>query len=110
MSLCLNFKNNCEMSKRRTLNKLIYFKKNKKKICGYGATSKSTTILNYCKIGPDIIDCIFDTTKEKNNKYSPGMHIPIVKMNKSKFNMFDISVICLHGIIKKKFLKKKSNF
>ncbi len=53
-------------------------KKQNKKICGYGATSKSTTILNYCKIGPDIVDVIFDTTKDKINKYSPGMHIPIV--------------------------------
>ena len=29
-----------------------------KKIVGYAATSKSTTILNYCKIGPQIIDYI----------------------------------------------------
>ena len=28
-------------------------------------TFKSTTILNYCKIGPDLIDFITDTTKEK---------------------------------------------
>ena len=50
------------------------------KICGYAATSKSTTILNYCKIGPNIIDFICDTTPEKISKYSPGMHIPIVNM------------------------------
>ena len=48
------------------------------KICGYAATSKSTTILNYCGIDSSIVDCIFDTTPMKQGKYSPGMHIPII--------------------------------
>jgi len=59
------------------LEKLEKIKKSNKNICGYGATSKSTTILNYCGIGAQLIECIFDTTKEKVGKYSPGMHIPI---------------------------------
>ena len=49
-----------------------------KKIVGYAATSKSTTILNYCGINSNTIAYICDTTKEKIGKYSPGMHIPIV--------------------------------
>lgn len=49
-----------------------------KKVISYGATSKSTTIFNYCGIGPDLIEYITDTTPEKQNKYSPGMHIPIM--------------------------------
>lgn len=49
-----------------------------KKIVSYGATYKSTTIFNYCNIGPDIIDYIIDTTPSKQNTYSPGVHIPIV--------------------------------
>jgi len=50
----------------------------KQKICGYGATSKSTTILNYCGINHKYIDCIFDTTPYKIGKFSPGTHIPIL--------------------------------
>tara|TARA_B100000965_G_scaffold400010_1_gene421131 strand:+ start:1632 stop:2813 length:1182 start_codon:yes stop_codon:yes gene_type:complete len=75
---CYIFKKKVENSKKKLIEKLKRMKKQNKKICGYGATSKSTTILNYCKIGPNIIDVIFDTTKDKINKYSPGMHIPIV--------------------------------
>jgi methylation protein EvaC len=74
---CLQFKKNCEISKNKLNEKLYKIKKSNQKICGYGATSKSTTILNYCNIGPELIDCIFDTTKEKIGKFSPGMHIPI---------------------------------
>jgi methylation protein EvaC len=74
---CLQFKKNCEISKNKLNETLYKIKKSNQKICGYGATSKSTTILNYCNIGPELIDCIFDTTKEKIGKFSPGMHIPI---------------------------------
>jgi methylation protein EvaC len=49
-----------------------------KRICGYGATSKSTTILNYCGIGRETIDYISDITPIKQGKFSPGMHVPIV--------------------------------
>ena len=78
---CLSFKKNCEKSKNYITKILNNFKNNGKQICGYAATSKSTTILNYCKIDKKIIDFICDTTKEKIGKYSPGMHIPIVPVS-----------------------------
>lgn len=56
---------------------LIQLKDQNKKIISYGATGKSTTIFNYCGIGPEIIDFITDSTKNKQGKFSPGMHIPI---------------------------------
>ena len=56
---------------------LATLKEQNKKVVGYGATSKSTTILNYAGIGPDLIECIFDTTPIKQNKYSPGVRIPV---------------------------------
>ena len=74
---CLSFKKNCEKSKFSLIEKISTIKKKGKIICGYGATSKSTTVLNYCDIGKDSIDCIYDTTPEKINKFSPGKHIPI---------------------------------
>jgi methylation protein EvaC len=46
-------------------------------IVGYGATSKSTTLLNYAKIGPQSLDYICDTTPSKIGKFTPGTHIPI---------------------------------
>ncbi len=72
-----NFKNNCESSKKRLIKILNSYADQGKKVSGYAATSKSTTILNYCKIGKELIDCIYDTTPLKINKFSPGMHIPI---------------------------------
>jgi methylation protein EvaC len=48
-------------------------------VVGYGATSKSTTIYNYCGIGPDLLPYIIDTTPDKQGKLSPGTHIPVIK-------------------------------
>ena len=79
---CLKFKKACELSKKMTVEKLNKFKENNKKICGYAATAKSTTVLNYCGIGNNMIDYICDTTKEKIGKFSPGSHIPIVPVNR----------------------------
>ena len=81
------------------------------KICGYGATSKSTTILNYCGIDNTMIDCIFDTTPDKINKLTPGTHIPIKNykyFKKSKYkHVFLFAWNHKKEILKKE--KKKKN-
>ena len=74
---CLKFKAKVEKSKIVLKRKVEKILSSGSKICGYGATSKSTTILNYCKINHKHIDCIFDTTPDKINKLTPGTHIPI---------------------------------
>ena len=48
-----------------------------KRVVGYGATSKSTTTINYCGITPDLVEFISDTTPAKHGTYSPGAHIPV---------------------------------
>ncbi|MAH43771.1 SAM-dependent methyltransferase [archaeon] len=65
-------------SKQQLVTLLKNLKTKNKKIVSYGATAKSTTVFNYCNIGPDIIDCIVDVTPSKQNKFSPGMHIPVI--------------------------------
>jgi len=71
------FKENCEASKKKLVDSLKAAKAKGKKVVGYAATSKSTTVLNYCGIGPDLIDYICDTTPLKHNTFTPGTHIPV---------------------------------
>jgi methylation protein EvaC len=109
---CLNFASKVKHSKNNFIKKLIQIKSKGERICGYGATSKSTTILNYCKINSDLIDCIFDTTNEKIGKYSPGMHIPIINYN--NFHKLNYKKVILFAwnhqkeIFKKEKKKKKN--
>ena len=62
-----NLKKLCDF-KKELRKKLIDLRDQGLNIGGYAATSKSTTILNYCNIGPKLINFITDTTKEKNRK------------------------------------------
>lgn len=57
---------------------LIDLKKKGKKIAAYGASAKATTLLQFCNIGPDIIDYITESAPSKIGKFTPGTHIPIV--------------------------------
>jgi len=74
-------KTRIEKSKTDLYELLSSLKSQGKKVVGYGATSKSTTILNYCNIGPDLIEFISDTTPIKQGKLTPGMHIPVKEYN-----------------------------
>jgi methylation protein EvaC len=47
------------------------------RVAGMAATAKSATILNLCRIGPDLLPYIADTTRAKQGKLTPGMHIPV---------------------------------
>lgn len=71
------FRTNCETSKRELVALLTRLKAEGKRVVGYGATSKSTTVLNYTGIGPELIEFISDTTPIKQGKLTPGMHIPV---------------------------------
>jgi methylation protein EvaC len=46
-------------------------------VVGYAATSKSTTVINYCGLTHEHLEFISDTTPEKQGRFSPGAHIPI---------------------------------
>lgn len=47
------------------------------RIVGYGATAKSTTVLNFCDLGTEHIEFISDATPAKQDKLTPGTHIPV---------------------------------
>jgi len=76
------FANKVQRSKTELITLLRKCKDNNKKVISYGATSKSTTVFNYCGIDQTVIQYISDTTPEKQNKLSPGTHIPIVFKDK----------------------------
>ncbi len=68
---------NIEQSRDHLRRLLRDLKKQGKRVVGYAATSKSTTVTNYCGITPDLVEYISDTTPIKQGKYSPGTHIPV---------------------------------
>ena len=93
MESCLEFKKNCDTSRIKVVDSLKKMKNDGKKICGYAATAKSTTVLNYCNLNTETIDFICDSTKEKIGKFSPGTHIPIVPVSHFHKNLPDVAYL-----------------
>jgi methylation protein EvaC len=103
------FADRCRRRREELIDALGQLKREGKRVVGYGATAKSTTILNYCGIGPDLIECIYDTTPLKHNKYSPGMHIPIRAYTAEWWKNTDCAVLFAWNH-SKEVLKKENAF
>ncbi|MFX0201287.1 MAG: methyltransferase domain-containing protein [Candidatus Hodarchaeota archaeon] len=84
---------NIERSREELVGLLMDLKKHNKRVVGYGATSKSTTVLNYCGITDELIEFISDTTPIKQGKFSPGVHIPISAHQRFEKNYPDYALL-----------------
>jgi SAM-dependent methyltransferase len=47
------------------------------RLAGYGAPAKGNTLLNFCRIGPDLVPFTVDRNPLKVGRYTPGMHLPV---------------------------------
>ena len=110
------FAERVKKSKIQLINLLKKLKKDNKKIISYGATYKSTTVFNYCKIGLDYFHYVIDTTKNKQGKFTPGTHIPIVPPEKGFNDSVDYAFLGAWNFKKeimnkeKKYLKRGGKF
>ena len=103
------FAQRVQKSKKDLLNLLKNLKKKNKKIISYGATYKSTTVFNYCKIGTKYLDYVVDTTSNKQGKFTPGQHIPIISPEKGFNNNVDYAFLGAWNF-KKEIIQKEKDF
>ena len=80
-------------SKDELVRCLSNLRHNGKSIISIGATSKSTTVFNYCGIDSSLIDCITDTTPDKQGLLAPGSHIPVVDRESVNLNDYDYAFL-----------------
>ena len=71
------FRERVHEAKRALLEFLIGARRAGKRVAGYGAPGKGNTLLNYCGIGTDFVECTVDRNPYKQGKYLPGSRIPI---------------------------------
>lgn len=73
--------------------KLTEYKNAKLRVGGYGAPARVSTICNYGRIGPSTIEFTVDDSPLKQNKFTPGTHIPIVPKEHLDRNRPDVLVV-----------------
>lgn len=79
--------------KRDLLGVLIDLKRQGKRLAGYGAAAKGTTLLNYCGIRQDFLAFIADKSPHKQGLLMPGVHIPVVSPDVIRSEKPDVIVI-----------------
>jgi SAM-dependent methyltransferase len=47
-------------------------------IAGVSAPAKGMTLLNYCRIGPELLDFVTEKSTLKIGRFTPGTHIPVL--------------------------------
>ena len=63
--------------KRDLLDFLIRVKRDGERVVGYGAPAKGNTLLNYCGVGPDLLEYTVDRSPHKQGHFLPGSRIPV---------------------------------
>jgi methylation protein EvaC len=102
------FDKKCILKKDSLLGLLTELKANGKLVGGYAATSKSTTLLNYCNIDSSLVSFICDSTPEKIGKYSPGSNIPIISTEAMRLTPPDF-LLLFGWNHEKEIMQKESN-
>ena len=73
------FRERVRQSKWKLMQILSNLKQGGHRICGVGSPGRSSTVMNYCGIGPDILDYIGEQPNYlKVGLYTPGTHVPVV--------------------------------
>ena len=82
-------------------------KSQNKRIIGYGASAKGNVLLNFCGIGPELIDYIVDSTPYKQGLFTPGTHIPVLPEDQLLKDKPDYALLLIWNFKEEVFKKQK---
>jgi C-methyltransferase-like protein/methyltransferase family protein len=72
---------------------LLDAKRRGKRVAGYGAAAKATTLLNYAGARADVMPYVADKSPHKQGNFIPGVRVPIVAPDRIRADRPDYVVI-----------------
>ncbi len=72
------FFNNIQQRKEELRSLLGRLRADGKRIVGFGAPAKATTLMYHFELGPDVLEYVIDESPLKQGLFTPGHHLPIV--------------------------------
>ena len=67
-----------QQRKEELMSLLCGLKREGKRIAGFGAPAKATTLMFHFGLGPEVIEYLCDDSPWKQGRFSPGYHLPVV--------------------------------
>jgi len=104
-----NFASRAEKLKTDLLAVLEQHKSEGKRIFGYGAAAKGCTLLAYCGIGSQYLDCILDLSPDKQGRYFTGNQLKIESPTKLLEDQPD-SVLIIAWNFAEEIMKQQSEY
>ena len=80
-----------------------------KRIIGYGASGRATVHINFCKFDNKTVEYVIDASHERQGRFVPGQHIPIVSPDKLKEDNPDYAILFAYNYFDE-VMKKENNF
>jgi 2-polyprenyl-3-methyl-5-hydroxy-6-metoxy-1,4-benzoquinol methylase len=75
----LEFARRVEMLRDRLRMLLRDLRHQGQRVAAFGAPAKGNTLLNYCGLGPELLEYAAERAPLKIGLYTPGMHIPVIE-------------------------------
>ena len=88
-----DFAENINKLKEELTTTLLNLKKKNKKIAGFGAPAKATTLMYQFDLNKNIIDFIIDDNPLKQNTFTPGLHVPVLSSDALEYQKPDYLLI-----------------
>jgi 2-polyprenyl-3-methyl-5-hydroxy-6-metoxy-1,4-benzoquinol methylase len=104
-----NYGKKIKTHSRKLYNFINRLKIDGKKISIYGASGKGQALMQYCKIDNKLIDFVFDKSKLKQKRYTPGTNIKILNPNFIDKKIADYLLILSWNIVKE-IMKQENSF
>ncbi len=103
------FRKNIEKIRKDLLAFLKKAKAQKKRVHGYGASTKGNTILQYCGVTPDLVPAVADRNQDKWGSFTIGTNLPIISEEASRKQKPDYYLVLPWHFIAE-FQKREAEF
>jgi SAM-dependent methyltransferase len=103
-----DFQQRVDTAKNEFLAFLIDEKRDGRKVAAYGAAAKGCTLSNYAGIRKDLITAVYDAAPSKQNKFLPGVHLPVLSPDSIALQKPETIVIFPRNIAKE--ISKQLNY
>lgn len=87
------FARDCRSHKKMLVKLIRREKSRNRRLIGYGASARSSTLLNFCGINRSSLECIADQNPLKQGKWTAGTDIPIVSPQEAFLRKPDVVVL-----------------